>query len=304
MPLTACRECGTAMPAHSHACPKCGARTAPASYAGFRPAPPLRPQEPERPRWLTAAGWAAAVAVCGIFALFLFRLSTAADQNAAAEVEMAREQEHMVKVVRWMQDTSSTVPAPASAGRPVPASDLPKRLWAISRMLVDVRVWEREVMERHGAGNGRPPAAWWTPGYVASARAHPEVGTYLEGRAAAIAEIEKTSAAWLEERTAALARESGLPASEIRGIFPGAFVGVASDEARMTDAMLRMHRHLVRVDPRVRPAAGDRQLWEREEDYRRFETLAEMLNDATASFQQARGKRVDEQVAALNQWIR
>jgi hypothetical protein len=303
MPLTACRECGTAMPAHSPACPKCGARTAPASYAGYRPAPP-RPEEPERPGWLTAAGWVAAVAVCALFALFLYRLSTEADQNAAGEAEMAREQEHMVRVVRWMQDTSASAPVPESAGRPVPASDLPKRLWAISRMLVDGRVWEREVMERHGAGNGRPPAAWSTPGYLTNARAHPEVGTYLEGRAAAIAEIEKTSDAWLEERAAVLARESGLPASEIRGIFPGAFVGVASDEARMTDAMLQMHRHMVRVDPRVRPAAGDRQLWEREDDYRRFEELVEELNDATASFQQARGKRVDEQVTALNQWIR
>lgn len=311
MSLTSCRECGTAVSNHSHACPKCGARMAPVSHAAYRPAPPRPapprpPEEPERPRWLTAAGWAAAVAGCVLFALFLFRASAAADRRAAEEAEIAREEEHRRKVDAWIQDTSANAPVPESAGRPVPTSDRAKQMWVISRMLVDRSLWEREVVERHGARDDRSPAAWGTPryvAYVANARAYPEVGTYLEGRAAAIAELEKTSAAWVEERTAALARESGMPVSEIRDIFPRDFAGVARDEAPEVDAMLEIHRHLVRVDPRVQHGGGNRLLWEREDDARRFEELLAKQNDAVAASNQARVRRLARERAALSRVI-
>jgi hypothetical protein len=244
------------------------------------------------------------VAAGVLVALLLFRAFTAADRRATEKAEVAREREHMVEVIGWMRDTSANARAPESAGRPLPTSDLGKRIWVINRMLVEGPVWEREVMARHGVRGGKPPAAWLTPRYVANARDYPEVGTYLEGRVAAIAEIEKTSAAWVAERTATLARESGLPASEIRDIFPRDFVDAAVDEARVADAMLQIHRHLVRVDPRVHPGAGRQQLWERRDDLRRFEELVRKLNDATTYFVQARERRVDHEVAALNRWIR
>lgn len=301
MPLTSCRECGTAVPAHSHACPKCGARMAPAPHAAYRPAPP-RPPEPERPwwktasGWLTAAGWAVIVAGGVLFALFVVRANAAADRRAAEEAEVAREEEHRREVDAWLRDTSASAPVPESAGRPVPTSAGAKRMWVINRMLVDRSVWEREVMKRHGVEDDKPPPVDWGlsryTAYVANARAHPEVGTYLEGRAAAIAEIEKTSAAWVEERTAALARESGMPASEIRDIFPRDFAGAALDEARKVNAMLEIHRHLVRVDPRVQHGGGNRLRWEREDDADRFEELLAKQNDAVAASNQARVRRL------------
>jgi hypothetical protein len=304
MPLTSCRACGAAVPADSHACPKCGAAVAPVSPAPYPPAPRRPPEEPERPGWLTAVGWVVVVALCGLFALFFFRASSEADGRATERKEVAQEQEHMLRAIAWMQDTSANAPLPESAGRPAPTSDLGKRMWVVNRTLVDAAAWEREVMARHGVRSRTPPAAWWAPRYIANARAFPEVERYLEGRVAAIAEIEKTSAAWAEERIAALARETGMPASEVRGIFPRDFVGVAADEARQADALLQVHRYLVRVGPRVHPAAGNQQGWEREEELRRFEELVAKTNDAAAYFRRARSSRVDRQVAALNRWIR
>ncbi|HEX8695514.1 MAG TPA: hypothetical protein VF746_24085 [Longimicrobium sp.] len=269
---------------------------APVPHAAYRPAAPRPPEKPERFGWATAAGWAVIVAGGVLFALFVFRANAAAERRAAEEVEVAREKEHRRKVDAWLRDTSASAPVPESAGRPVPTSDQAKRMWVINRMLVDRSVWEREVMERHGVEDDRPPPVDWGlsryTAYVANARAHPEVGTYLEGRAAAIAEIEQTSAAWLEERIAALARESGMPASEIRDIFPRDFAGAARDQAREVNAMLEIHRHLVRVDPRVQHGGGVRLLWDREADARRFEELLAKQNDAVAASTQARARRL------------
>ncbi|HEU4453852.1 MAG TPA: hypothetical protein VFR81_12375 [Longimicrobium sp.] len=305
MTLTSCRDCGAVLPAHAHACPSCGASTAPAALA-YRPAPP-RPPEPERPWWRTgagwgtAAGWAAVVAVCVLAGLFVLRLSGEADRKAAAEAEEAREVEHMLEVDAWTRDTSFNAAVPGGARRPVPTSDAAKRMWVMSRMLVDRRVREREVEERHGVRNGRLPKAFDTPHYRANARSYPEVGRYLEGRAAAFAEIEKTSAAWMEERIAALARESGLPAPEIRDLFPRGFAGAAPGEERTIAALLEMHRHLVRVDPRVRSAGGNLLTSEREDDLRRLHALEVKIEEAAAARIQGKTRKSAEDVAAMVQ---
>ena len=303
MTLTSCRDCGAVLPAHAHACPSCGASTAPAALA-YRPAPP-RPPEPERPWWRTgagwgtAAGWAAVVAVCVLAGLFVFRLSGEADRKAAAEAEEAREVEHMLEVDAWTRDTSFNAAVPGGARRPVPTSDAAKRMWVMSRMLVDRRVREREVEERHGVRNRRLPEAWETPRYQANARSYPEVGRYLEGRAAAFAEIENTSAAWMEERIAALARESGLPAPEIRDLLPRGFAGAAPGEERTIAALLEMHRHLVRVDPRVRSAGGNLLTSEREDDLRRLHALEVKIEEAAAARIQGKTRKSAEDVAAM-----
>jgi len=271
--------------------------------AAYRPAPPRPPEEPETPRWLTAAGWVAVVAVCALFALFFFRASSAAGRRATEKAEVAREMEYLRRVDAWLQDTSASAPPPEGAGRRVPTSDRAKRMWAVGRMLVDRSTWEREVMERHGVRGNTPPAAWGTPRYWGNARAFPEVGTYLEGRAAAIAEIDRTSAAWMAERTAALARESGMAAPEIRDLFPRDFAEVGFGEAQLADAMLEMHRHLVRVDPRVQHGEGNQLLWKREDDVRRAEELVAKLNDADAASKRARVRRLARERAAITRAI-
>ncbi|HET7464229.1 MAG TPA: hypothetical protein VFJ82_23430 [Longimicrobium sp.] len=239
------------------------------------------------------------VAVVAFAGLFFYRASTSADRRATERAELAREVEHMQTVNTWIQDTTFNTPVPGTAGWPAPTSGRAKRLWVINRMLVDGRVWERQVMERHGVKSDGPPPAWGTPRYWGDARAFPEVGTYLEGRAAAMAEIRKTSAARAEERAAALARESGLPAREIREIFPGDFGAGALDAAGLVDAMLRLHRHLVRVDPRVHHAGGNQLRWEREDDLSRSQELLARMNAAADSTKQAQARRLSREFAAL-----
>lgn len=308
MSLTTCRECGTAVPASSHACPRCGAATAPASYGAYRPAPP-RPPEPRRPWWRTvggwgsAAGWALIVGVLALVGVGFVRGSAAAGQRKIEKAEMAREEEQMRKVFVWMQDTLTWESVPDSGRRAVPTTDRAKRLWAISQMLVDRRAWERQVMERHGVSAYTAPTDMGTVRYQANARDFPAMGRYLEGRAAAIAEIEKGSAAWVEERTAALARESGLPAREIRDLFPPEFGGRAADDALHVNAMLEFHRHHVRVDPRVRPGGGDMLSWQREEDARRAHDLANEVNTAAAFSRQAKQQRTADEKAAFSRFV-
>lgn len=308
MSLTACRQCGTAVPAHSHACPKCGASMAPVSPAAYRPAP-RRPPQPERPWWRTvggwtnAAGWAVLVTGCALFALFVVRATLEGRRQATEKAEVAQEQVYMRKVAAWLRDTAANTPVPDGGGRPVPTSNRAKRMWVITRMLVDRSVWEREVMKRHGVEGYLSPPAWETPRYQANARDYPEVETYLEGRVAAVAEIEKTSSARMDERTAALARESGMPTQKIRELFPRDFAGVTGEEARLADVMLEVHRHYARMDPRVRYAGGSQLLYEREEDVRRTHAIVAKLHDANAAANQAHARRLADERAAFSRAI-
>ncbi len=316
MSLKSCPQCGTLVPAN-RPCPQCAARMAPpaapvdaptgesaAAPVAYRPAPSRPPEEPKGFRWGTALMWVVLV-VGGVLAANLFyRMSTEADQGALAEEEMARERGHLRTALAWMRDTTATAEVPGSVVRPPPTSDRAKRLWVINRILVDRHVWEREVLTRHGARSHTPPAPWATTPYQGGARAYPEVGKYLEGRVAAIAEIERTSAAWLQERITALARESGIPADEIRGILPAGFGAVWPAQAPVADVMLQIHRHYVSIDPRVRHAGGIDLVFQREEDIRRAQELVAMHNEAMADWNQAQAKRVDQEIAALNPWIR
>ncbi|HEX5871977.1 MAG TPA: zinc ribbon domain-containing protein [Longimicrobium sp.] len=308
MALTTCRACGTALPANAHACPACGAAIAPVSYGEFRPAPP-RPPEPRRPWWRTvggwgsAAGWALIVGVLAFIAVAFVRGSAARGQRNVEEREMAQEEAHIRAVFVMMQDTLSNTTALDTTPRPLPTTDRAKRAWVISRMLVDRWVWERKVMQRHGVTRYTPPPVMGTTRYQGTARAYPEVGTYLEGRAAAIAEIQKTSAAWVAERTEALARESGLSASSIRELLPPGFGGRARDDARHVNAMLAIHRHYVRVDPRVRPSGEEMLSWQSEDDARRAHELAAEVNAAAALARQAAEERLAGEKAAFSRLI-
>ena len=297
MALTACRECGTPMPAHSHACPKCGATVASAPVAAYRPPPPRPAEKPEGSVWRTAAGWVFLLAVLAVGGNFFYRLSTEADQQAAAEEEMEREHELVRTTLAWVQDTLPTTPAPESG--PVPTSPLAKRMWVIRRMLVDRAVWEREIRARHGASSFSPPPAWNSAHYQANARSYPAVRKYVEGRAAAAAEIQKASPTWMDERTAALAKESGMPAPQIATIFPRDHGDVPVQDARLADAMMNVHRHLVNMDPRVRPGGGDQLLFEREEDAIRFNDLVIAMHVAAQSANEARERRMTHVLAAL-----
>jgi hypothetical protein len=305
MSLTSCRECGAAVLANSQACPACGATMAPVPYAVYRPAP-RRPPQPERSWWKTAGGWGSAVGwvfiagVLGLIAVAFVRGSAASGQRKVEEAEMAREREHIRKVFVMMQDTLPNAPALDTAARPMPTTDRAKRVWVISRMLVDRWAWEREVMQRHGVWGQTVPRTLENASYQANARDYPQVGKYLEGRVAAIAEIERTSAAWVEERMAALARESGFPADEIRYLFPHDFGGRARDDARQLNALLEVHRHWVRADPRVHPGGGDMLKWEREEEMRRARELAARARAAGDSTRQAQSRRLDEERAAIS----
>jgi zinc-ribbon domain len=305
MSLTPCPQCGAAVPADSRTCPTCGASLAPVSYAAYRPAPP-RPPEPERPWWRTGGGWlnagALVVLVAGsvLVAQFLFRASADADRRKTEKAEVAREVEHLLAVSTWEEDTTGTIPVPASAGRPAPTSDLAKQMWVISRMVVDHRVWRQQVMARHGLEDQRLPAAWGTARYYANARAYPEVGRYVEGRAAAIAEIEKTSAAWMEGHVAALARESGMPAREIRDLLPPDFERLPAGEARLSNTLLEMHRQLVRMDPRVHHAAGEKLRYEREDDVRRVQAMEAEIRDVIALAERERQRKRDREAEALS----
>jgi hypothetical protein len=308
MALTSCRKCGAAVPAGNPACPKCGASMAPVPYGAYRPAPP-RPPEPERPWWQTvsgwesAAGWVAIVGVLALIAVAFVRGSARAGERKVEQAEMALEGAHFRKVFAMMQDTLPNAPALDTTARPVPTSDRAKRVWVINRMLVDRWAWERAVMRRHGVRGARPPRVMETAHYQATARAYPEVERDLEGRVAAIAEIEKTSSAWVQERTAALTRELGMPVQEIRDLFPPGFGGMASDEAGYVNALLAIHRHWVRVDPRVRPGGGDMLNWQSEEEARRANQLAVEVNAAANFSRQARQSRLAQEVAAVNRLL-
>ena len=295
MALNACRQCGTPMPAHSHACPKCGATVAPGPIA-YRPPPPRPPQEPEGSSWRTAAGWVLLLAVLAVCGIFFYRVSAGIDQHALAEEEVEREDEHVRRAVAWVQDT---VPSEVPESGPVPTSDVAKRMWVIRRMLVDRAVWEREVMERHGVRRFSLPAAWNTVHFQANARAYPEVARYVDGLVAATKEIQATSPRWIGERTAALARESGVPESEIAYVFPRDGRGVPAEDARAADTMRKVHRHLVNMDPRVQPGGGDRILYERKEDMLRVIELTRELNEATESASEAREQRFASEFSAI-----
>ncbi|HEX6370134.1 MAG TPA: hypothetical protein VF006_14530 [Longimicrobium sp.] len=281
---------------------------APVPYALYRPAPP-RPPEPQRPWWRTAggwgsaAGWAVIVGGLALIAVAFVRGSAESGRRKVEKAEMAREEAHIRAVFVMMQDTLSNTTSLDTAPRPVPTSDRARRAWVISRMLVDRWVWERKVMQRHGVRGHTPPTQMGTARYQANAREYPEVGTYLEGRAAAIAEIEKTSAAWVAERTAALARESGLPASSIRDLLPPDFGGRARDDARHVSAMLEIHRHYVRVDPRVRPAGGEMLTWQRQDDAHRAAELAAKVNAAADDARQAQEQRLASEQAAFSRLV-
>lgn len=244
--------------------------------------------------------------ILGVLALVgvgFVRGSAAADQRKIEKSEVAREEEHMRKVFAWMQDTLTWESVPDSGRRAVPTTDKAKRLWAIGQMLVDRRAWERQVMERHGVRAYKPPVDMATVRYQANARDFPAQGRWLEGRAAAIAEIEKTSAAWVMERTAALARESGMPAREIRDLCPPEFGGTTADDAQHVHAMLKFHRHHVRLDPRVRPGGGDMLSWQREEDVQRATNLANEVNTAAAFARQAKQHRLTREKAAFSRVV-
>lgn len=294
MALTSCRECGAAMTSLSHACPRCGAKAAPAA-AAYAPPTPRPPEEPETPAWRTAAGWVIALAGCALFALLFFRVSQSIDKGAemekTAKEEIAREEEHLHAVITWAQDTSGTAAIPGGADRPAPTSDEAKRLWVISRMIVDEREWMREIRERHGVRTLEPPAAWGTARYEANARSYPEVETYLEGRLAATTEIERSGPAWANVHAAALAHESGMAFVLIRALMPEDFARVDEEEAPLVGAMLELHRHLVRVDPRVRPAEGDRMIYESEADLRRTLELERKVNEAVNRWNHAQAAK-------------
>jgi len=302
MSLTTCRQCGTAVPAHAQVCPKCGASVASVDLAAYRPARPRPPEAPQRTLWLTIAGWVFIVAVGGLFAFFIYRGSVEADLRKAAEAEVAREIAHSQRVDAWLRDTSSTSPPPDSAGRPVPASPRAKRMWVVSRMMVDRALWERELRKRHGVRGDDVLKTWGTRRYWTNARDFPEAGRYLEGRVAMIAERKKTAAAWVEERTAALARESGLPAAEIRTVFTPGFAAEPEEEARLMDAMLAVYRHLVRVDPRLQSDGENGQLWDREEDLDRFEELLEKQNAAVRASRLVHETKRAREIAAFAVW--
>lgn len=302
MSLTTCRQCGTAVPAHVQVCPRCGASVAAVDLAAYRPARPRPPEAPQRTSWLTIAGWVFIAAVCGMFGLSIYRGSVEADRRKAAEAEIEREVEHSQRVDAWLRDTSSTSPAPDSAGRPVPTSPRAKRMWVVSRMLVDRALRERELRARHGVRGNEIPRAWGDRRYWTSAREVPEVGRYLEGRSAMIAEKKKTSAAWVEERTAALARESGIPVAEIRTVFTPDFATEPEEEARLVDAMLAVYRHLANVDPRLESDGENEQLWDREEDLDRFEELLEEQNAAVRASRLVHETKRAREVAAFAVW--
>ena len=268
-----------------------------------RPLPPRPAPKPERPWWRTAVDWAVLVAVCAVVGTFFYRLSTNTDRAVTEKEEVAREIEHLIDLRVWGQDTTGQAPPPASAARPVPTTTRAKRIWVLSRMTVDGTLWTREVMKRHGLASEKLIAAWSTGQYQANARAHPEVGKHLEARLAAITEIDKTAAAWTEEHIAALARESGLPASEIRDIVPPEAVHPAPGAVRLAEALLDLHRHLVRIDPRVEYAGGRELRFQREEDLRRFQELIRAANEAAVALDQARQAKAAAHGAAFNRVI-
>ena len=276
----------------------------PVSFAAYRPAPP-RPPEPERPWWRTGGGWGNAVGwviivgVLALVAVLFVRGSAEAGRRKVENAEVVREQQYIRVVNAWLQDTTATAPPSASANRPVPTSARAKRVWVFSRMLVDRSLWEREIMERHGVKGHRSPAAWDSARYQASARNYPQVGRYAEGRVAAVAEIQKTSAAWMDERVATLARESGMTPQEIRDLFPSDFAGVPAEEARLADVMLQVHRHYVEMDPRVRPAGGEQLLYQREDDIHRSREIVTKMHEANDAANQARQRRLLNERAAL-----
>lgn len=304
MSLTACRECGADLPEGSVACPKCGAGMPALPVAVHRPLPPRPPPPPPRPWWRTAVDWAILVAVCAVVGTFFHRLYANSARAATEKAEVAREMEHLIDLDAWERDTTRNARLPESVNRPVPTSPRAKRIWVVSKMTVDGTVWRREVMKRHGLEREKMIAAWETGQYQANARAHPQVGKHLQARLAAVTEIEKTAAAWTEERIAALARESGLPASEIRDIVPPKPVHPVPGEVRLAEVMLELHRHLVRIDPRVSYAGGDQLLFQSKEDVRRFQELTRAAREALNAVVRGRQAKAAAQAAAFNRVMR
>jgi hypothetical protein len=78
---------------------------------------------------------------------------------------------------------------------------------------------------------------------------------------------------------------------------------MAPDDAGYVNALLEIHRHWVRVDPRVRPGGGDMLSWQSEDEARRANELATRVNAAAAVARQARERRLDQEVAAVNRLL-
>lgn len=326
MALTACRACGAAVPARSHACRACGASMTPAflsappppadgaepAAAAYQPLPPRPAPPPERPWWRTVGGWAGAagwvVVLAGCFFIgraVLVQMEHVERQGTEA-AELKQEKEHLRKVYVWVQDTLATSLVAESAGRPVPATSADaKQRWAVGRMLVDRWTWEREVMARHGITQEtyRMPPEMDSAEYQANARAYPEVGRYLDARTAAIAELQTGFPAWAEGRIAALARESGIPAGQLRGLLPRGFGSTAADAAEHVAAMREVHRYFVRVDPWVRPAGGDMLNWRRPGDGQRADELAVRVSAAARASERAHRQRLNRERTAFSPLI-
>jgi hypothetical protein len=297
MSLTACHQCGTPVPDGTHECTKCGAGMPTLPAVEHRPPPP----EPPRPKRRTAVYWTVLVAVCALVGAFFYRLSA---DRATEKAELAREVMHLIELDTWGQDTTGSAPVPESANRPAPTSPRAKRMWVVSKMTVDGAVWRKGVMKRHGLQSEKMIGVWETGQYQANARAHPEVGRHVEARLAALVEIEKTAAAWTDQRIAALARQSGLPAREIRDIIPPEPARPAAGEVRLAELVLELHRHLVRIDPRVSYAGGDQLSFQREEDVRRFRELTDSAREAVAAVQRGRQAKSAALAAAFNRVIK
>jgi hypothetical protein len=67
--------------------------------------------------------------------------------------------------------------------------------------------------------------------------------------------------------------------------------------------MLEIHRHYVRVDPRVSPAGDEMLTWQRQEDARRASELAARVNAAAADSRRLREARVATERAAFSRVI-
>jgi hypothetical protein len=79
---------------------------------------------------------------------------------------------------------------------------------------------------------------------------------------------------------------------------------MAPGEMRLSEALLELHRHLVRIDPRVRHAGGTELRFEREQDVRRLQELAAAARDASAAAAQGRQTKLATEAAALSRVIR
>jgi hypothetical protein len=224
------------------------------------------------------------------------------ERAGLAQEERTREETQRKLLVKALMDDSAGTGAAGllpDGGAAPPQDDQAALTWALNRVLADAPAHRREVAARHGIDPEKPPAAWATPRYTASASAHPEVERYWEGYRAFLADYRQGAPGWIRAQAAEHIRWAGVEPDMSAGFMEGMeeMAGrVRNESIERADSVaavaLEIHRFLVSVDARVSyDAKRDMALFDSDADLRRVNRLDRRLKAASDAMDRAKEER-------------